>query len=146
MLIRIPKCISTLSTCLLAVLLVALCAASGYAQTLKAQLTTRAMSRDDIAAYSLPATTELTGGLTTVGLGQPAFLEAEVDITVPPSQISSVTWTLASKPANSTRCSSIARSPPTSRFTLRPTLWRTRSPAASCYAPTSPEFTMYRRR
>ncbi len=118
MLIRIPKCISTLSTCLLAVLLVALCAASGYAQTLKAQLTTRAMSRDDIAAYSLPATTELTGGLTTVGLGQPAFLEAEVDITVPPSQISSVTWTLASKPAGSSAV--LVDSPLTSNVAVYP--------------------------
>ncbi len=101
MLNQINKCISARSICLQAVLLAILCAASGYAQSLKAQLTTRPMTRDDIAAYKLPATTELTGGLTTVGLGQPAFLEAQVDISVPPSQISSVTWTLTSKPATS---------------------------------------------
>ncbi len=59
------------------------------------------MTPDDIAAYNLPATTENSGGLTTVGLGQPAYLEADVDIKVPASQISSVTWTLASKPAGS---------------------------------------------
>jgi hypothetical protein len=101
MIIRNHKCISARTTCLLLVLLATICAANGYAQSLKAQLTTRPMTRDDIAAYKLPATTELTGGLTTVGLGQPAFLEAEVDITVPPDQISSVTWTLSSKPAGS---------------------------------------------
>jgi hypothetical protein len=71
------------------------------AQNLASQLVTRPISRDDIAAYGLPATTELTGGLTTVGLGQPAHLEAEIDINVPPSQIAGVTWNLASKPAGS---------------------------------------------
>ena len=91
MLIRNHKCISARSTCLIFVLLTTLCAASGYAQSLNAQLITRPMTRDDIAAYKLPSTTELTGGLTTVGLGQPAFLEADVDIAVPADQISSVT-------------------------------------------------------
>ncbi len=42
MLIRIDKCISACGTCLLVVLLVALCAANGYAQTLNAQLNTAA--------------------------------------------------------------------------------------------------------
>lgn len=101
MLIRNRKCISACGTCLLVVLLVALCAANGYAQTLNAQLILRPMTPDDINAYSLPAATERSGGLTTVGLGQPAYLEADVDISVPASQISSVTWSLASKPAGS---------------------------------------------
>ena len=101
MFIRIPKCISALSTCLLVVLLVALCAPNTYAQTLNSQLILRPMTPDDITAYSLPAVTERSGGLTTVGLGQPAYLEADVDINVPASQISSVTWSLASKPAGS---------------------------------------------
>jgi len=101
MLIRIHKCISTCGTCLLVVLLAALCAANGYAQTPNAQLIVRPMTPDDIAAYSLPAATERSGGLTTVGLGQPAYLEADVDITIPASQISGVTWSLASKPAGS---------------------------------------------
>jgi hypothetical protein len=90
-------------TAAILILLVAVCGANAIAQTtLSAQLATRPMSRDDIAAYGLPATTELTGGLTTVGLGQPVHLEAQVDINVPASQIASVTWSLASKPANST--------------------------------------------
>ena len=83
------------------VLLTAICATSVSAQTVAAQLIPRPMSRDDIAAYGLPSTTELTGGLTTVGLGQPVQLEADVDINVPASQIAGVTWTLASKPAGS---------------------------------------------
>ncbi len=87
---------------LVAVLLIAACAPIVSAQTtLNAQLTTRPISRDDIAAYGLPSTTELTGGLTTVALGQPAHLEADVDINVPATQIAGVSWTLASKPAGS---------------------------------------------
>src|SRR5579883_1198862 len=101
MLIKIYKCISARSTCLLVLLLIAVCAANVYAQSLQAQLATRPMTRDDIAAYGLPATMELTGGLKTVGVGQPVHLEAEVDINVPASQISSVTWSLSSKPAGS---------------------------------------------
>ena len=88
--------------CLLAMLLIALCAPNISAQTtLAAQLILRPMTPDDIAAYGLPSTTETSGGLTTVGLGQPAYLEADVDINVPASQIASVTWTLASKPTGS---------------------------------------------
>src|SRR5579862_6822470 len=102
MLIRIQKCIPTASTFLLVMLLAILCATTVSAQTLAGQLQTRPMSRDDITANGLPATTELTGGLNTVGLGQPVFLEAEIDINVPASQISSVSWSLASKPAGST--------------------------------------------
>ena len=87
---------------LVPLLLFAVCAPTLSAQSSPAaQLVTRPMSRDDIAAYGLPATTELTGGLTTVGLGQPANLEAQVDINIPPSQIAGVTWTLTGKPAGS---------------------------------------------
>jgi len=99
--IKTTKFLSAPTAAMLIVLL-AVCATTALAQTaLKAQLATRPISRDDIAAYSLPATTELTGGLTTVGLGQPVHLEAQVDINVPASQIAGVTWTLSSKPAGS---------------------------------------------
>jgi len=102
MLIRIKKCIPTATTCLLAVLLVALCATNVSAQTtLAAQLIPRAVTNDDIATFNLPTGTDRSGGLTTVGLGEAAYLEAEVDINVPASQISSVTWSIASKPAGS---------------------------------------------
>ena len=101
MFISIKKCIFARSTCLIALLLVAVYTANVYAQSLQAQLATRPMTRDDIAAYGLPSTTELTGGLTTVGVGQPVHLEAQVDINVPPSQIAGVTWSLTSKPTGS---------------------------------------------
>ncbi len=80
MLIRINKYLPTAITCLLAVLLVVLCASNVNAQTLQAQLATRAVTNDDITSYALPSTTESSGGLATVGLGQPVYLDAEVDI------------------------------------------------------------------
>ena len=97
----LPRTKYACRTCLVALLLVIVCAATVHAQTLNAQLATRPISRDDIAAYKLPSTTELTGGLTTIGVGQPVHLEAEVDIAVPPSQIAGVTWSLTSKPSGS---------------------------------------------
>jgi len=66
-----------------------------------AQLVSRALSSDDITKYSLPATVEYSSGLSTVGIGQAVYLDAELDNTIPASQIASVTWTLASVPAGS---------------------------------------------
>lgn len=88
----------------LAVVLLLLAIASVvYAQTnLQGQVIARPLSRDDITNYNLPAATELSGGLSTVGIGMPAYLEAEIDIAVPASEITGVTWTLASKPNGST--------------------------------------------
>jgi hypothetical protein len=40
--------------------------------------------------------------LSTVGLGQPVYLEAQVDISVPASQIAGVTWALTQQPSGST--------------------------------------------
>jgi len=97
---KIPWC-RTAIMCFLALFVAAAFAPYLHAQSLAAQLVTRPISRDDIAAYGLASTTELTGGLTTVGLGQPAHLEAEIDINVPASQIAGVTWSLTSKPAGS---------------------------------------------
>ncbi|HLJ45283.1 MAG TPA: hypothetical protein VKU01_04715 [Bryobacteraceae bacterium] len=89
-------------TCLIAVLLVVVAAATAFAQTtLQAQLSLRAMTRDDLAAYGLPSTTELTAGLTTVGVGQPAHIEAMVAKAVPASDITGVTWSITKQPAGS---------------------------------------------
>lgn len=69
--------------------------------TLQAQLVTRPVNHEEIGTYKLPATTEISGGLSTVGVGQPFYLEADVDITIPAKQIAGVTWALTSQPANS---------------------------------------------
>src|ERR1035438_4856309 len=86
----------------LALLLVAVCAPVLNAQTtLAAQLISRPVTNDDISGLKLPATVERSGGLNTVGLGQAAYLEADVDITVPASQIAGVKWTIESQPTGS---------------------------------------------
>jgi hypothetical protein len=87
----------------LALALIALAAATtATAQTpLQAQLGLRPVTNDDISAYKLPSTTQKSGGLSTVGLGQPAYLEARVNVAIPASDVGGVVWTLTNKPAGS---------------------------------------------
>ncbi len=69
--------------------------------TLQGQLVLRPLSNDDIAAYTLPASTQRSGGLSTVGLGQPAYLEAQVSNSIAAKDIAGVDWALTSKPSSS---------------------------------------------
>jgi len=68
---------------------------------LNAQLALRPVTPGDIATYKLPATTDASGGLMNVGLGQPAYLEVDINSAVPASDITGVTWTLTTKPGGS---------------------------------------------
>src|SRR5437763_12961658 len=96
------RCYRTPTGPVAVMVLAAAAAITASAQSsLQGQLAVRALSRDDIAAYSLPATTELSGGLSTVGVGTPVYLEAQVASTVPASDIASVTWSISGKPAGS---------------------------------------------
>ena len=72
------------------------------AQTaLQAQISVRPLTPNDITDYKLAATTQKSAGLSTVGLGQPAYLEAQVNIAISAEDIAGVTWALTSKPAGS---------------------------------------------
>src|SRR5690348_3121251 len=72
------------------------------AQTpLQADLALRPLMPEEITAYKLPATTETSPGLTTLGLGQPAYLEAQVNLAIPATEIVNVTWEVTSRPAGS---------------------------------------------
>lgn len=89
-------------TCFLVVLLALTVAVTAVGQTpLTGQLNARPMTNDDIAAYKLPSTTQRAGGLTTVGLGEPVYLDALVNINVPSANISNITWAITAKPASS---------------------------------------------
>jgi hypothetical protein len=91
-------------------LMVILTASMASAQTaLNARVVFRPLTPGEISTYKLPSTTETAGGFTNVGLGQPAYLEADINIAVPASDIVGVTWTLTSKPAGSN--AAIAASP-----------------------------------
>ncbi|MCX6905291.1 MAG: hypothetical protein NTW03_17795, partial [Verrucomicrobia bacterium] len=70
------------------------------AVTLQGQVSLRSLSPGDIKAYGL---TGLQGasGLSSVGVGQPAYLEALVNAAIPPTNILSVTWVLTNKPIGS---------------------------------------------
>lgn len=87
---------------LLAVVLMAAAAPSaGIAQTtVKAKIALRALTRDDIAAYQLPSTTQISAGLSTIGVGQPAYLDVLVDTAIPAAEIKAVQWNLTRKPAD----------------------------------------------
>ena len=86
----------------LTVLLIAVAAAATVSAqtTLQVDLTLRALSNDDISKYKLPSDVQRSGGLSTIGLGQPAYLEARVDTTIPANSIANVSWNLAEKPSN----------------------------------------------
>jgi hypothetical protein len=72
------------------------------AQTLQApRLVVRALTNGDIANYKLPSTSQISGGLETVALGEPWYLEVQVDISIPAKQIVPVSWTLTTKPSGS---------------------------------------------
>ena len=69
---------------------------------LQGQLVLRPLTDVDRTIYGLPSTTELSGGLSTVGVGTAVFPEAEVNIAIPPADITSVTWYLTAAPKGST--------------------------------------------
>ncbi len=68
---------------------------------LTAQLLARPLTPGDKGVYGLPAGLEVSGGLTTVGVGTPVYLEVELNIAIPPTDITGVAWTLASQPMGS---------------------------------------------
>jgi len=91
-------------TCLLAVVLTALGAATtgqAAAPALQGQVVVRPLTPQEIKDYNLTGA-QGASGLATVGRGQPAYLEALVNINVPPAGITNVTWALTYKPVLST--------------------------------------------
>jgi hypothetical protein len=99
---KLQKALAGLLT--VALLLVAATTTLSAQTTLLApRLVPRAVSAGDVSnkAYSLPSTTEYSSGLTTIPIGEPAYLEVQVDATIPAQQIAGVTWTLTNKPTGS---------------------------------------------
>ena len=66
------------------------------------RLQVRALTNGDISTYKLPSTTQVSGGLGTVGIGEPLYLEVQVDIGIPASQLGGVTWAISEAPSGST--------------------------------------------
>jgi len=84
-------------------LLAALLMAAGTATSMAAhtpKIQERPLTHQEIADYALPAGTQPSGGLHTVGLGQPVYLEALMDIAV--INITNVAWAITTQPIGAT--------------------------------------------
>ena len=77
--------------------------------TLNGRLIARPVTPGNVSTYALPANLEYSGGLNTVGIGTPVYLEADVNLSVPLSGITNVTFTITGKPIGS--AAAIAPSP-----------------------------------
>ena len=93
-----------MSACLAAAgltLLGSLTATQAAVPALSGSLTLRPLTMTEISKYGLtnPAA-QFCGGLNTIALGEPAYLDAMVNATIAPSNIVGVTWSLT-KPAGS---------------------------------------------
>ncbi len=77
-------------------------AAQAAATPLTGYLSLRPLTHTEINNFNTNgARWQFSGGLKTVGVGEPAYLEAYANIKLNPAAITNVTWTLVSKPAGS---------------------------------------------
>ena len=75
--------------------------ASAATPALTGQVLARPLTPGDKANYSLPASMEVAGGVSTVGVGTPVYLEAQINIAIPAADIKGVTWVLTNQPVGS---------------------------------------------
>jgi hypothetical protein len=83
--------------CLIAMVFLSMLAALpsiGTAATIQGQLVSRPLTPGDKTLYSLPSTTEVSGGLHNVAIGTAVYLEVEVTTNTAASSITNVTWAL----------------------------------------------------
>lgn len=62
---------------------------------LNGRLMPRPLTPGEKTTYGLPAALEVSGGLNTVGVGMPVYLQAEINNAIPAADITGVTWSLA---------------------------------------------------
>jgi hypothetical protein len=87
--------------CLIAVVLITMgTIPTVLAQTLQGSISTRALTPQDIKDYGLTGK-QGASGMATVGVGQPVYLDALINISIKASNITSVTWALTNRPATS---------------------------------------------
>jgi hypothetical protein len=86
--------------CLVAGLLAAACNGWAAAPNLNGEVALRPLTPQEKKDYSL-STLQGASGLSTVGIGQPVYLEALLNTAIAPSNIVGVTWVLTNKPIGS---------------------------------------------
>lgn len=75
---------------------------SGAAGTpVTGQFIARPVTPNNVATYGLPSSLAYSGGINTVGIGVPLYLEVDVANTIPASTITNVSFAIATKPPNS---------------------------------------------
>jgi len=98
------KTISPIARAVVCLAVLALLAASfatrANAAALNAQLVVRPLSPQEVKDYSL-TNVQTASGLNTVAIGQPAYLDALINIAVTNTDIPTVTWTLTNRPIGS---------------------------------------------
>ncbi|HUA68698.1 MAG TPA: hypothetical protein VMA13_09125, partial [Candidatus Saccharimonadales bacterium] len=93
----LPPCLATMA------LMAMVAATNAKAQaTLQPQIVLRPLTSVDVSTYGLPANSDYSGGLSTIGIGTPAYLEVEVSTNFPASNIVGVAWAITSSPSGST--------------------------------------------
>ena len=96
---RLPGALAgLLALALMAVAVTTTLNAQTTTTVLAPRLAARAVTTGDVSTYKLVTGTQLSGGLWTVALGEPWYLEIQVDATIAAKQITGVTWTLTTKP------------------------------------------------
>lgn len=80
--------------------LLTLTATTASAQALGGEITLRPLTPQNITDYHLTGA-QKAAGISTIGVGTPAYLDALVSLSFPASNIVDVAWTLTSKPGNS---------------------------------------------
>lgn len=96
---RAQRCLTTAAA--LIVMAGATSAWAASAPALQGRIVLRPLTPGDKTVYGLSSSLEVSGGLTTVGIGTPVYLEAEVNININPATVTNVTWTLTSAPIGS---------------------------------------------
>src|SRR5450631_1764096 len=83
-------------------LLGSLAAVQAAAPALTGSLTLRPLTPTEIKTYNLtnPAA-QFSAGISTVGIGEPVYVDAMVNAAIAPSNIVSVVWTLTNRPSGS---------------------------------------------
>ena len=79
----------------------AMTVANAAAPALQGQLLLRPVTAQDLKTYTLTGV-QTASGLNTVALGQPAYLDALVNISLTNTDITNIVWTLATQPIGST--------------------------------------------
>jgi hypothetical protein len=89
-----------ISACFAAALMF-LGATSGVQAALNASLSLRPLTPQELKTYALP-NAQISAGINTIGIGEPAYLEALINITNSPESITNVVWSVTSAPVGST--------------------------------------------